>query len=93
MKKFFQTRKKRKELDGVNFFNENEWTIRKKIDDALKKAETPLIIETSSIALQERPSLTKKVRLEIVLFNIYLKIGKESFNKYSTSRYCFMQIC
>ncbi len=66
MKKFFQTRKKRKELDGVNFFNENEWTVRKKIDEALKKTDTPRIIETSSYALQERPSLTKKVLGELI---------------------------
>jgi hypothetical protein len=39
MRKFFQERKKRKEVDGVNFFNENTITMQRKIKQANEKAK------------------------------------------------------
>jgi len=38
MKKFFLSRKQRKELDGLNFFNENTMTMKHKIQDWKQKA-------------------------------------------------------
>ena len=65
MMKFFQARKQRKELDGINFFNENTMTMSRKILDAKMKAYQEKIAEEVAMYNQQydkQLSSAKKVR-------------------------------
>jgi len=70
MKKFFLARKQRKELDGINFFNENTMTMKHKIKDWKLKAQQEKDTERflgayeKSHNPQNSPSRNKEKRIQ-----------------------------
>ena len=80
MMKFFQARKQRKELDGINFFNENTITMSRKIRDAKMKAYQEKIAQEQALFNQHNQpnSPSKKVcDILFVCIEIFVKGSKD----------------